>query len=313
MRKGLSHIYSFSVGLRNSLYDLGILKAFIVVPFVISIGNIEAGGTGKTPFTIALALALKDRGYRVCIVTRGYKGRRKGTMLVSAQHSAKDVGDEALLMARSTGLPVIKSPDRLAGATYASRELAAEIIILDDAFQHRRIHRDYNICLVSTRLDQEALLPLGCLREGASALKRADLVVSTKDSSSGSLTADLVAVGLVDRFGNPVMRQIAGDVLAFCGIAKPESFFQLIKASGARVDTMRFRDHHPYTRGDIRRIRWRARGKDLIITTEKDLIRLMPEQLDGRWHALRVKMEIPELDRIIEEIETRVKNRRISR
>jgi tetraacyldisaccharide-1-P 4'-kinase len=144
-------------------------------------------------------------------------------------------------------------------------------------------------------------------------LKRADLVVSTKDSSSGSPTADLVVEGLVDRFGNPVVRQIAGDVLAFCGIAKPESFFQLVRASGARVDTMCFRDHHPYTRGDIRRISWRARGKDLIITTEKDLIRLMPEQLNGRWHALRVKMEIPELDRIIEEIETRAKNRRISR
>jgi tetraacyldisaccharide 4'-kinase len=169
----LSRVYSAAVKARNCLYDHGVLKTHRVGPVVVSVGNIEAGGTGKTPFTMALAEELLRRGRRVAIVTRGYRGKLRGPLLVGPEHSSRDVGDEALLMARLTGIPVIKSPDRVKGALFARACLGSEIIVLDDGFQHRRLHRDLDIVLVSRDLAREKLLPAGHLREPAASLKRA--------------------------------------------------------------------------------------------------------------------------------------------
>lgn len=305
--------YRLIIALRNWGYDRGILPTITTDALVVSVGNIEVGGTGKTPFTIALSGALKRRGHGVAIVTRGYKGRLKGPVQVSLTHSAAEVGDEPLLMARSTGLPVIKSPDRVAGADYAHRNLGADLVVLDDGFQHRRIHRDYNICLVSRDLGKTRLLPCGYLREPVSALARADRVVYTKDAPGTGWRARLVMDGMVDRRGACVQKPVAGKVLAFCGIARPEPFFEGLRASGADIDTMTFRDHHAYTRADIERIKTRAQGRDLIITTEKDLVRIDQALLDERWHAVRVRMDIDGLQTMIQEIEARAQERRIPR
>jgi tetraacyldisaccharide-1-P 4'-kinase len=109
------------------------------------------------------------------------------------------------------------------------------------------------------------------------------------------------------------MIDFAGKVLAFCGIARPELFFQSLSLHGADLATLTFGDHHAYTQGDIERIRAAAEGKDLIITTEKDLARFDPARLDGRWHALRVTMVIEGLQTMLEEIEQRAQERRVSR
>lgn len=305
--------YRLIIALRNWGYDRGILPTIKTDALVVSVGNIEAGGTGKTPFTIALAGALKRRGHSVAIVTRGYKGRLKGPVRVSLSHSAAEVGDEPLLMARSTGLPVIKSPDRVAGADYARRNLGADLVVLDDGFQHRRIHRDYDICLVSRDLGKAHLLPCGHLREPVSALARADRVIYTKDAPGTVWRASLVMDGMVNRQGARVQTPVAGKVLAFCGIARPEPFFESLRTSGADIDTMTFRDHHAYTRADIERIKTRAHGRDLIITTEKDLVRIDQALLDERWHAVRVRMDIDGLETLVEEIEARAQERRVPR
>lgn len=309
----LASPYRLIIALRNYAYDRGIFSTIKTPPVVVSVGNIEVGGTGKTPFTIALSSALKSRGHRIAIVTRGYKGRLAGPVQVVRSHTAAEVGDEPLLMARATGLPVIKSPDRVAGAEYAHRRLGAELVVLDDGFQHRRIHRDYNICLVSRDLEAARLLPCGYLREPVSALARADRVVYTKDAPGHGLHARLVVEGLVDRRGVCAQKPVSGKVLAFCGIARPGPFFESLRAGGADIATMIFRDHHAYTAADIARITAKAHDRDLIITTEKDLVRIDQALLDDRWHAVRVRMDIEGLQTMVQEIEARAQERRVLR
>jgi tetraacyldisaccharide 4'-kinase len=315
MLRLLSFLYSFVIRVRNRLYDLGVFRSHHTPPVVISVGNIEVGGTGKTPFTIALARKLKEQGFHVAILTRGYKGRLAGTLLVHPESRYEDVGDEALLMARTAGVPVIKSPNRVNGAWYAYSELGAKIVIMDDGFQHRRIYRDLDIVLVAGDVHKDVPLPLGRLREPASSLKRAHLIIQTKGSATTGLTAELVPKRLVDTLGNTYELTALGGraVLAVCGIARPQPFFSTLEGLGARVSTVIFTDHHRYTDKDISKIRDLASQKDLIVTTEKDLVRLRPEVLDDRWRALQVEMIVPEMNTIVEEIETIAKNRRIPR
>ncbi len=312
----LSALYGFCIRGRNSLYDLGVFRSHHTPPVVVSVGNIEVGGTGKTPFTIALAKTLKERGHQIAILTRGYKGKKPGPLLVHPESRVEDVGDEALLMARTAGVPVIKSPNRVNGAWYAYSEFGAPIVIMDDGFQHRRIYRDLDIVLVARDVLADALLPLGSLREPASSLKRADLIIHTKGNATNKgLRAELVPQRLVDSRGKSCeLSSLTGKtVLAVCGIARPQPFFSALERLGARVETMTFTDHHRYTDRDILKIRGRASSKDLIVTTEKDLVRLCPEALDERWRALQVEMIVPEMNTIVKEIETIAQNRRVSR
>jgi tetraacyldisaccharide 4'-kinase len=299
--------YAAAVSFRNLLFDKGILKSYLVPPIVVSIGNIEAGGTGKTPFTMALAAELRTLGHNAAIVTRGYRGRLKGPVKVSDDHDYRDVGDEPLLMARITGVPVVKSPDRCRGAIFAYRRFGSGIVLLDDGFQHRRIFRDMDICLISGSLDNERLLPMGRLREPVSALKRADYIINTEKD------AGIAIDGLLDRKGNLYNSLKGESVLAFCGIANPQRFFDTLRPIYPQIRTMVFRDHHKYSMSDIRKIKVAARGTDLIVTTEKDFVRLKPSWMDERFHALRVSMKTDAVKTIIKEIEKLVRDRRISR
>ena len=256
---------------------------------------------------MALAGELKELGHNAAIVTRGYRGRLKGPVEVMQGHDYKDVGDEPLLMAKNTGVPVIKSPDRCKGATFAYRKLGAEIILLDDGFQHRRIFRDLDICLVSGPLDNERLLPAGRLREPVRALKRADFIIDTgKDTN-------IVVNGLIDNNGI-ISNIIKGKrVFAFCGIANPQRFFDTLRPVFDEIKTMIFADHHKYNVFDIRKIKKAAMGFDMVVTTEKDLVRMNPSWLDDRFHALKVSMRSDKMIEIVKEIERLAKNRRISR
>lgn len=311
----LSIVYTLVISIRNYLYDTRILRAYMVVPVVISIGNIEVGGTGKTPFAITLAEGLHKRGYNVAIVTRGYKGKLRRTIRVLKDHSPDDVGDEALLMARLADVPVIKAHDRIDGATYAKRMFNSDIVILDDGFQHRRIYRDMDIVLVGRDLDQEGLIPLGHLREPASSLGRADLVIYTRSGGSQEANASFIPDSLIGIDGtNRGASYLQGkDVLAFCGIARPDFFFQAVEGFGAKVKPLRFKDHHNYTLKDVKMIKDAAGHKDLIITTEKDMIKLDLSLVDSKWYALKGKMVISDMDKILEGVKALVKDRRISR
>jgi tetraacyldisaccharide 4'-kinase len=298
------------MALRRHAYERGLLKSFAADLPVVSIGNLEVGGTGKTPFTISLAEALNARGHRVAIVTRGYGGKLIGPLKVEANHSAAQVGDEPLLMVRA-GLTVIKAPDRVAGAKLA-KELGASLILLDDGFQHRRLKRDLDIVLVSRDLGKARVLPFGCLREPLSALEKADIVVHTK-AATGKNRARLVSRDLIDIQGRtrPLADLHGKQVLAVSAIGQPESFHAELENLGARLATRTFRDHHAYSRADIAELQ--ASTAELIVTTEKDLVKLEPAWLDERWLSLRVAMQIDDLAQIIEEIEDLVQNRRLPR
>ena len=316
MLKFLSALYCSIIQIRNLLYDLGLFKIYHTAPLVISVGNIEVGGTGKTPFTVTLAKKLKKRGYSVAILTRGYKGRLRGTHLVLPEHLAEDVGDESLLMARTSSIHVVKSPDRVAGARFAHKELGTQIVIMDDGFQHRRIYRDLDIVLVAGNVQTDAPLPMGSLREPVTSLKRANFIIYTKDSPQQSgLRAELVPKGLVDARGNRHDLEIikGKKVLAVCGLARPKSFFFTLERLGAEVEPLALRDHHQYTDKNIQTIEQIASNKDLIITTQKDMVKLVADSLDKRWLALEVTMQVPQIDTIIKEIETIAENRRIPR
>lgn len=315
MLRLLSFLYSFVIRVRNILYDLGVFKTHQTSCIVVSIGNIEAGGTGKTPFTIALSRELKKRGHSTAIVTRGYRGRTEGTVLVQEDDRFEDVGDEALLMAGTSGVPVIKSPDRVAGAQFAHMKLHAQIVILDDGFQHRRIYRDLDIVLVSQDVYTDKPLPLGRLREPVSSLKRARFIIHTKGPAKNGMNAELEPRGLTDLKGNTHdLSLLRGKkALAVCGIARPEHFLSTLENLGAMVKILSFRDHHHYTKKDLGRILCMASNMDMIITTEKDMVKLKTFALDDRWMALHVEMNVPRMEIITKEIETIVKNRRIPR
>jgi len=299
--------YASAVYLRNLLYDKGILKSYLVPPLVVSIGNIEAGGTGKTPFTMALASELGRLGYNVAIVTRGYRGRLHGPVEVGPSHNYRDVGDAPLLMARTTGVPVIKSPDRCRGGAFAYRRLGAEIVLLDDGFQHRRIFRDLDICLVSGPLENERLLPAGRLREPVTSLERAGFIIDTKKDASIRIE------GLIDFRGRLLSEIRADKIFAFCGIANPQRFFDTLRPFCAGIKTMVFADHHKYNAYDIRKIKKAATGSDMIVTTEKDFVRMNQSWMDDRFHALKVSMRSDKMMDIVREIERLAENRRISR
>ncbi len=277
---------------------------------VVSIGNLAAGGAGKTPFAIALAQALTRRGVAADILSRGYGRNAAHAARVDPQGHARDYGDEPLLMARATGLPVYVAAQRYQAGLLAQAETPeAAVHILDDAFQHRQLHRDVNILLLSTRDLNDRLLPAGNLREPLSALRRATVVVIPAEEPE--VESYLSGQGAPDgrsaapRWNGPlwrmrrVMQVPSGDepFLAFCGIARPTQFFAGLEAAGVRLAARAvFPDHHPYTAADMARLAAQARaaGATALLTTEKDRVRLeaLPSAgLPVFTAGLRIEME----------------------
>jgi tetraacyldisaccharide 4'-kinase len=210
-------------------------------------------------------------------------------------------------------VPVVKSPDRYEGAEYARRVLKADVVILDDGFQHRRLARDLDIVLVSRDISNLPLLPAGPLREPPSSLSRARFVVCTKGAAGSGFTARLVPTGLVDAVGREYGLSVLNtcQVLAVSGIAQPEYFARTLEGLGATVVSLRFPDHHVFTARDVRKIKARQDEFDTVVLTEKDMVRLDPAVPDSKWLALRVKMEVDGMDAIVKEIEELVAKRRI--
>jgi tetraacyldisaccharide 4'-kinase len=238
-------------------------------------------------------------------------------VLIRAGNRVDEAGDEALLMARRLNIPVIKSPDRVKGVLFAHVYFGCGIVVLDDGFQHRRIHRDLDIVLVSRDVEHAGLLPAGPLREPASSLKRADIIVAMKGSGRQGPQVDLKPVCLVDIQDRITgLEHLAGKkALAFCAIGTPEHFFRMAEGLGLQIARHPFRDHHRYTQRDFMEIMDLAAGKDLILTTEKDLVKIDPAwvgNLSGKLHAVRVDIDMPGLEKIIDEIERLAENRRLS-
>ncbi len=286
--------------------------------FVVSVGNLTTGGTGKTSLVISLARFLKDKNHHIAILTRGYKGSLPGPALITAELGAGQAGDEPLMMALELpGIPVIKGANRYEAGLYAgaiarqSNAIPPGLFILDDGFQHWRLKRDLDILLLSATdpFYFEKLIPVGSLREPLSAMKRADIIVVSKArkvpktfereirryNAHAPVYPAWYEARRVARCATgetyPVDCLRGKEVFAFAGIGEPYSFRQsLIEAGAVIKGFMEFRDHHAFSQADIGRIRDKARGL-WIITTEKDIMRLGDARRKGTgFYSLSVEM-----------------------
>lgn len=288
-------LYAAVISTKSWMRRVGLLSTRRLRWPVVSVGAISSGGAGKTPVVIALAKLLKDRGWEVNVLTRGY--RRQGTSVeqvdLSVPDAAQRFGDEPVVIAREAEVPVWVGSDRYECGQRAqdSADLAWHgLHLLDDGFQHRQLARTLDLVLVTSEDLKDSLLPAGNLREGLAALSRADAVVVREDEFevAGKTVWELVWAGTpvwtVRRklvFPAPMKTLGAGlRPLAFCGIARPEDFQKMLTAEGCGVvKTLAFDDHHAYTMGDIDVLvkqadEERATG---FVTTDKDAVKLTPE------------------------------------
>jgi tetraacyldisaccharide 4'-kinase len=298
----LSSLYGTITRTRNNLYARGVLATHELHGPVVSIGNLAVGGSGKTPFLIALGELLKARKINFDVLSRGYGRQDGGVRLVDPEGSPRDFGDEPLLIARRLQVPVIVGGDRYEAGLCAERHFGPELHLLDDGFQHRRLARDFDIVMITPSDTQDTLLPQGRLREPLSALERADAVVLTNDTPTEGLPLSHHKVWRVQR--STVVPQVNGPCVAFCGIARPENFFAGLRSAGVAVASTRsFRDHHRYSENDVRElIKMRERsGASAFITTEKDAINLegLLSSLDHP-HVAPVQVQVQDADAVLE-------------
>src|SRR6202047_3182957 len=173
----LEAIYGAVVGARNAFYDRGWLRARTLQGSVVSVGNLSAGGSGKTPFVILLGELLKQRGIKFDVLSRGYGRKTRGVLQVDPGGLSRDFGDEPLLIARRLQVPVVVGEDRYKAGRFAEARFGPQIHLLDDGFQHRGLARHFDIVLVTPEDARDRLLPGGRLREPLGSLRRADAVV----------------------------------------------------------------------------------------------------------------------------------------
>ncbi len=304
---GLAAVYGGATALRADLYRLGVLPSRRLPCPVVSVGNLTVGGTGKTPLTMDLAARLRDSGRRVCVLSRGYRGKaERGGAVVSDGRkilaSAAEAGDEPLLIARRLpGVPVLAGKDRHASGMLAIERFGAEVFVLDDGYQHLRLARDLNLLLLDGQLPlaNGRTLPGGRLREPVGAVGRSDALVFV--GRGPGLMGD--APSLAPAAGRPRLtvslepfvaevlgagsRRLTGPAaeaylkgrrcVAFAGIAENDRFFDAVARLGGQVASRcGFCDHHPYCLEDLRRLSAEVRraGAECLVTTAKDQVRL---------------------------------------
>jgi tetraacyldisaccharide 4'-kinase len=292
----LAPFYGLGVRLRNAMYDRHWARILRVPIPVVSLGNLTAGGTGKTPLAAFVARWFGDRGVRVCFISRGYRAGADG------------LNDEArVLKAQCPDVPHLQTPDRVAAAFVAAEESESQLVILDDGFQHRRLARDLDIVLIdaSNPWGFDHLLPRGLLREPTTGLVRADLVVITRvdqvtreeiDNIRSRVTrihpecaiveAEFPATRLIDAGGRTQSIQtLAGmRVAAFCGVGNPAAFRASLERLSCIVVAFRsFADHYDYTPAAVDDLdNWsRELAVDAVVCTQKDLVKIGAEQSGG--------------------------------
>ena len=268
-------IYGAGVRAHNALYDRGLLRARRLRGPVVSVGNLSVGGSGKTPLVLLLGELLKARGLNFDILSRGYGREKRGVALVDASGSARDFGDEPVLIARRLGVPVVVGEDRYQAGVFAENKFGPQLHLLDDGFQHRALGRDFDIVLVTPEDAGDRLLPAGRLREPLAALRRADAVVLTRGAAPDSFPLDGKMVWRVRRGILP--KNVPHRPVAFCAIARPQNFLLQLRTAGIEpVAEAFYRDHHAYNQQDIRdllKLRQQSEAEGFV-TTEKDAINL---------------------------------------
>ena len=306
---------------RNVFYNIGFFITRRVSVPVLSVGNLSMGGTGKTPATLFMAQYLLRLGYKVGMVSRGYGRGSTGKVLVSdgegrlvRPHVA---GDEPYLLAkRLPQVPIVVDEDRYRGTVGLIEKFQPEVIILDDAFQHRGLGRDLDIVLLdaSATSSEYRIFPSGSLRESLNALKRADLVVWTRvdlrpppqhlmervaglgiPQIQSQMQVDKQLIDLGEGGFVPPGELPGEGVLAFCGIAGPHSFYGALMSLGLEPETVRYYpDHHRYSEQDLADLSELTEGGRLVvITTEKDAVKLPPAFVSAHSvYAVRIEFTL---------------------
>ncbi|NNE99118.1 MAG: tetraacyldisaccharide 4'-kinase [Pyrinomonadaceae bacterium] len=325
MFSALSWLYSKIIDQRNLRYEDGTFKSHALSVPVISVGNITVGGTGKTPLVGLIAEILAESGEKVCVISRGYKrANPKQRVLVSDGNEVladvQNSGDEPFelacaLLGKSI---VIADADRIAAGKWAIEKFKVTRIVLDDAFQHRKISRDLNIVTVDATnpFGNEMTLPSGILREPIENLERADLFVITRSNLANdpasveerirafngsapviwcenriSKVTDLAEMSSGTNSAPESLKDRS--LFGFCAIGNPNSFFQQLKMDGFNLaETKSFSDHHSYNQRDVDMLGERAKQKncDAFITTVKDAVKL--DQLEFRKPCYVAKSEL---------------------
>lgn len=309
--------YGLAVRLRNVAYRLGWLSSRRVGVPVVSVGNLTAGGTGKTPCVAYIARYFRGLGRRVAILSRGYGG-------------AGGRNDEALVLEEELpDVPHLQGADRVALAATAIEELESQVLVLDDGFQHRGLARDLDLVLVDATAPwgHGYLLPRGLLREPVSALRRAGIVLLTRCDQAPAeqrerlrQTISRIApnvpmietshrpVELFNSDGTVASLELLRErpIAAFCGIGNPEAFRRTLLDLGADVIAFRvYPDHHAYTREDVEDLRrWSGDlpADAVVVTTQKDLVKLRLSQLGDRplW-CLRIRLHVESGQDVLED------------
>lgn len=273
----LSSIYGGVVGVRNALYEREWLPSRGLQGAVISIGNLSAGGAGKTPFVMLLGELLKARGVKFDVLSRGYGRKSRGVLLVDPGGLPQQYGDEPLLISRKLQVPAVVGEDRYEAGRFAESRFGTQFHLLDDGFQHRALARDFDIVLVTPQDAGDQLLPTGRLREPLQSLRRADAVVLASGAIPDSFPLDGKLVWRVKR--GITLQNVPPRPVVFCGIARPGNFMLQLRA--ANVDSAAqafYRDHHAYTEQDVQELLALKQKSEAggFVTTEKDAVNLGP-------------------------------------
>ena len=315
-----SLLYFIIIYLRNLFYDINIFKSVSINKPVISIGNVSTGGTGKSPFTKFLAEYFLINNLKPAIISRGYKGESDNIEIVfdgeKLSGSIAKSGDESVMMANNLSLNfknffIITGSNRVKASEFAINKFNTNVIILDDAFQHRKIKRNLDIVLIDAedfkknKFYNSVLLPAGNLRENSTNLKRADIIIQNnkfydieklkelEKYKKDTFILNYKIKGFYNK-ENTEFKIEGKNVIAFAGLANPASFFTMLDSCNcSSIRKITFKDHHKYTKEDIGQITKNAGKNTLLITTEKDFVKIKEfEDLLKYFNVLFMKIEL---------------------
>jgi len=281
----LSGLYCLLAALRRLAYVLGLRRTRRLGVPVVVVGNITVGGTGKSPLVIWMARRLVEMGHRPGIITRGYGGSSETwPREVTAQSSAGEVGDEAVMLRRRTGCPVYAGPSRWEAGTRLLAEHDCDIILSDDGLQHTALARDLEIAVIDgeRRFGNGLCLPAGPLREPTGRLRRVDLVIVNGRAKAGEYSMQVRGREAVPLGGGEAraLTDFAGEKLhAIAGIGRPERFFDMLFGAGLKPTCHAFADHHPYRAEELARF-----GHETVLMTEKDGVKCEMFARPNHWY-----------------------------
>ncbi|MCF8261397.1 MAG: tetraacyldisaccharide 4'-kinase [Melioribacteraceae bacterium] len=329
-------IYTFVIRVRNLFFDKNVFKSVKVNSKVISVGNITVGGTGKTPTTIYVTNLLKKSGHKVGILSRGYGRKTKGFKIIAdgEKHllNVEDSGDEIYLAAEECMVPASVSEKRVDGAKKFLESFDLDTIVLDDAYQHRWIYRDFNILIFDQKFLtkgnslEKNLLPMGRMREGFSESKRADVIIVNRKFSEKMDLPQKIKKYLPDEktyFGSykatgfydlktheffHINEFLGQKSLVVCGIAKPYSFLRVLEDNNVDfTNKMLFNDHKNYSQKEVQQIRkeFYETNSYSVLTTQKDAVKLIKfsKELDDiDIYYLKIDFQVDEEEKFLQQM-----------